>query len=240
MEETMIWVTGLIAEILLVGAAVFAVVRRSRKSRQQLLAQLASQEKHPEEPVATEISAATPGEIPDAPSAKIELSEIEAEPSAATDTPVTNEFDQLLVSLDNAKLDESVGRLRQGLEATTRSLQRLASDLQQNPTSSGQGHPEVESLQMNVLEMTQEVDSLQQSNAQLQQDLRLKAQAMELTAAKGRDHEEMVLQNAKKLRDKLKDSESDVRRLQSEKEALAREFAVLNKEYERIYSKNNQ
>jgi hypothetical protein len=58
-----------------------------------------------------------------------------------------------------------------------------------------------------------------------------------------RQQKEMVLQHAKKLRgdiatlrDKLKDSQGDVIRLETEKKALAAEFAELNKEYERIYS----
>jgi predicted nucleic acid-binding Zn-ribbon protein len=254
---------------------VFAVLlRRSRKAQQQLLARLADQEKHPAESiVATETPVETPGEVPDAPWAEIDLAEIEvpaveapavesamveappidapeiepaeieAELFGTTDASVTSELDQLRESIDNAKLDESVARLQQRLGTTSQSLQRLASEFQQQSTTPGQGHPEIASLQLNLLEMTTEVDSLLQSNALLQQDLRDKTQAIQQTAAQRHDHQERVLQHAKKLRggiatlrDKLKDSEGDVQRLQSEKEALATEYAALNKEYERIYA----
>jgi DNA repair exonuclease SbcCD ATPase subunit len=285
MEETIIWVTGLIAEILLVVTVVLAVrLRRSRKAQQQLLARLADQEKHSAEHiVAAEIPSEIPGELHDAPVIEIELPQdelaavdaieigipavqapaveaamaetlpvdepqidpsIEAElPPKTTDASVANEFDQLLASIDDAKLDEPVERLQQRLEATGQSLQRLASELQLESTGSVQAHIEFASLQVNLQEMTKDVDSLQQSNAQLKHDLRGKTRAMERTAAEARESREIVLQHARKLRgdivalrDKLKNSEGDVQRLQSEKEALATEYAALNKEYERIYS----
>jgi len=174
---------------------------------------------------------------------QIDPLEITAEPPKTTDASVTNAFDQLLASIDDAELDEPVERLQQRLQATGQSLQRLAAELQLESTGSVQGYIEFASLQANLQEMTKDVDSLQQSNAQLKQDLRGKTQAMERTAAEARENREIVLQHAKKLRgdivmlrDKLKNSEGDVQRLQSEKEALAAEYAALNKEYERIYS----
>lgn len=235
MEETLIWVAGLIAEILLVVAAVLAVLlRRSRGAQQQLLARLADQEKHSAE--AAEIPAEASAHVPVAPA-------VEAASSKTTDVSVTSEFDDLRESIDNARLDESVERLRQRLGATNQSLQRLASGLQQESTSPGQSHPEIASLQVNLEEVTTEVDSLQQSNAQLQQGLRDQTQAMEQAASERREKQERVLQHAKKLRgdiatlrDKLKHSEGDVQRLHSEKEALATEHAALNREYERIYA----
>jgi predicted nucleic acid-binding Zn-ribbon protein len=91
--------------------------------------------------------------------------------------------------------------------------------------------------------MTTEVDALQQSNAQLQQDLRSKTDALEQTAVEKREFQARVLQHAKKLRsdiatlrDRFKDSQEDVQRLQSEKAALATEYEALNKEYERVYA----
>jgi DNA repair exonuclease SbcCD ATPase subunit len=285
-EETVIWVTGLIAEILLAVTVLLAVrLRRSRKVQQQLLIRLADQEKHPAaRVVAAEIPSETSAEVRDTPVIEIELPqdesvvveaieldlpaaqaapaigaamvealpldapqidplEITAEPPKTTDASVTNAFDQLLASIDDAELDEPVERLQQRLQATGQSLQRLAAELQLESTGSVQGYIEFASLQANLQEMTKDVDSLQQSNAQLKQDLRGKTQAMERTAAEARENREIVLQHAKKLRgdivmlrDKLKNSEGDVQRLQSEKEALAAEYAALNKEYERIYS----
>lgn len=269
MEETLIWVAGLIAEILLVSTVVLAVLLwRSRKARQQLLAQLANQQNAPaQQVVVAGIPAETVAEKPTAPSSEIgipaveasavetekidalpldalqaEPSEIEAEPAITTDAALTLEFDQLLVSIDNAGLDESVERLHRRLEASTQSLQRLSSALAQEPPDSEQC-VEVASLQVNLHEMTTEVDSLQQSNTQLQQDLRSKTKDLEQTAAQARDHTERVLQHARKLRsdiatlrDKLKNSAGDVQRLQAEKAALATEFDALNKEYARVYA----
>ena len=257
MEETMIWGAGLVAEILLAAIVVFVVLlRRSRKAQRKLLAQLANHEIPPAEhvvaeiPVVVEISeaAVTSAEVavepPPVDAPQIAPLQVEAELPKATDAAATTDFDQLLKSIDNTGLDESVKRLQQRLEATTQSLQRLSPELLQALTSSEQGDAEFASLQLNIQEITQEVDSLQQSNAQLQQDLRQKTQALEQTAAARREHEELVVQHAKKLRgdvvklrDKLKNSEGDVERLQSEKEALAAEYAALSREYERIYSK---
>jgi DNA repair exonuclease SbcCD ATPase subunit len=148
-----------------------------------------------------------------------------------------SEFDQLLLTVDSARLDESVQRLQQRLDETTESLQRLAS------LGDGETSPEVATLQHNLKGMTEDVVSLQQSNTQLQHDLKRKTEAMEHAAAKARDNTEIVLQHARKLRgdiaslrEKLQSSDADVQRLQAEKESLAAEYEALNKEYEQIYS----
>jgi DNA repair exonuclease SbcCD ATPase subunit len=262
MEETLIWVIGLAIEILLVAIVVLTVLLRRSRKAQQLLAQRADDEQLPTDHVVAAPDAVDlPAEVPAPPSAQIEtpaeplaveddlintspadapqieLSEFEDDFSVAAEASVTNDLDQLLVTIDNANLDDSVERLQQRLEASNQSLQRLASELPQ------QDHMEVASLQSNLQEMSKEIDSLQHSNAQLKHDLRGQTRALEETAAMERQQKEMVLQHAKKLRgdiatlrDKLKDSQGDVIRLETEKKALAAEFAELNKEYERIYS----
>ncbi len=253
MEETLIWATGLIAEILLaITVALAVLLRRSRKAQRQLVAQLADREKHTAEHVDL---AETSKEIHDAPEIEsrasepsdFEAPETKTGPVQTTSASLGNEFAQLLASIDNADLDGPAQRLQQRLEASTQSLQRLASELQQELPGSEQGRVEFASLQVNLQEMTAEVGSLQQNNAQLQQDLRSKTKVMERTVAEAREQTEMVLQHARKLRgdistlrDKLKGSEGDVQRLQTEKDALATEYAALNKEYERIYSSSHK
>lgn len=270
MEETLIWVAGLIVEVLLVLTVVLAVLlQRSRKAQRQLLARLADHGKDPAqsiraaeipgsaapEPVETEtravvaapVMATAPVDASTVDALQVELSEFDADLARPAEAPPTNEFDELRVSIDNAKLDETVYRLQQRLDATNQSLQRIALEMQQDPAGAGQAHVEIASLQFNLQEMTSEVDSLQQRNVQLQQDLRDKAQAMEQTAVERHSTKEKVLQHAKRmrgdiatLRNKLQDSEGDVQRLQSEKEALSSEFAALNREYERIYANSHK
>ena len=317
MEETVIWVAGLVVEVLLVATIVLAMLlRRARRTQRQLLAQLAERKEQPaqdvtatqtaaevleqtfpEEPTETPEPASPEIETPQAESAAIEPTVLEPtvieptliEPNAeafgevevaaalpteeppreepmieaplpqtttpaietlevefsdgepglprAADLSLATEFDQLMVGIDSAKLNESVERLQQRMDATTRSLQRFAS------ADGEQSRPEVASLQLNLKEMSEDVDLLQHSNAQLQHDLQRRTQAMERAASKAHDNMEMVLQHAQKLRgdiatlrDKLQNSDSDVQRLQTEKEALAAEYEALNKEYEQIYS----
>ncbi len=270
MEETLIWVAGLIGEILLVSTVVLAMLLwRARKARQVLLAQLAGQKNpSPEQAVAAEVVSETPMAISATPAAEIEkppaetrivevstsnvpltdaaqvaYSDSGSEPISTASASLTDELDQLLASIDNARLDESVERLHQKLQASTQSLQRLAAELPPESPTAEQGRVEFASLQVNLQEMTDEVDSLQRNNTDLQQDLRSKTKLLEQTAAEARDNTEQVLHYARKLRvdittlrDKLKEREGDVQRLQSEKESLAAEFEALNREYVRIYA----
>ncbi|MET0534689.1 MAG: hypothetical protein ABW171_10740 [Steroidobacter sp.] len=264
MEETLIWVGGLLIEALLIAtAALIVMLRRSHKERQQLLAQLAGKETHSAE--AAVIPAEAPEETLEAPAAKIEPAAIapveteapaveipvlldaqpdaEDDPAKAVDTSITSEFEQLREIIDNAQLSESTERLQQRLDATHQSLERLAVDLDQE-SDTGERRLNIEPLRHNLKEMTTEVDSLQQNNAQLQHDLRHKAQDMEKTIAEKQENTDRVLHHAKKLRrdmsmlrDKLKNRESDVQQLQTANEALGAEYSALMKEYERIYNK---
>jgi chromosome segregation ATPase len=253
MEETLIWVAGLVVELLLVVAVVLVVLlRRSRRERKQLLDRLAEPAKQSAEISPTQVEPAASVSIEPVMSA-VEAAAVEAESFGAalvdaplddetemaqsTDASIASEFGQLRESIDKARLDESVERLQQRLVATSQSLQRLAA------ASLEQDNPDIASLQTNLYEMTTEVDALQQSNAQLQQDLRSKTDALEQTAVEKREFQARVLQHAKKLRsdiatlrDRFKDSQEDVQRLQSEKAALATEYEALNKEYERVYA----
>lgn len=251
MEETLIWAAGLAVEILLVITIALAVLlRRARRAQRQFPTQAGNPEKHTEEHVAiVETPAGTSGEITAAPEIEppeSESSEMEAGAVGTTSVSLESEFDQLLASIDNANLDQPAQRIQQRLEASTQSLQRLATEMEESPGSE-QGRVEFASLQVNLQEMTTEVGSLQHSNAQLQQDLRSKAKVMERTVAEHRERTELILQHTRKLRgdistlrDKLSNSEGDVQRLQSEKETLAAEYAALNKEYERIYSSSRK
>jgi chromosome segregation ATPase len=144
--ETLIWVGGLIIEALVVTAAVLAVLLR--RSRQQLLTQVAGQQPPAHEIAAvekaTEVPEPTPGE------------------------PATNESKQPSEIVDNAALDESSERLQQRLDATNQSLQRLEVDLQQDPAGAGANHPELEVMKDNLQAMSSDVGSLQESSAKLQ------------------------------------------------------------------------
>jgi archaellum component FlaC len=76
-------------------------------------------------------------------------------------------------------------------------------------------HPEIATLKDNLQGMTSEIDSLQQNSAKLRSDMTT-------------------------LRDKLRHSEIDVQKLQTEKEALAAEYAALSQEYERVYANSDK
>lgn len=283
-EETLIWVGGLVIEGLAVAAAVLAVLlRRSRKTQQQLLAQLAGKAESADEVTPVEIPMEASERTPEAPVAAIEIGEIEqveqveqekaaaeahdiatslleptidevqavqsdaaAAPARATDASTAAEFDQLLEIVDSAGLDESTERLQQRLEVTNQSLQRLEVDLQEDPGAAA-AHPDIETLKGNLQEITSEVGSLQESSARLQQDLRDKTLAIEQSFAERHEITERELHQAKKLRremtalrDKLRLSESDVQKLQEEKQVLAAEYAALNQEYERIYANSTK
>ncbi len=280
-EETLIWVGGLVIEGLAVAAAVLAVLlRRSRKTQQQLLAQLAGKAESADEVTPVEIPTEASERTPEAPVAAIEIGEIEqveqekaaaeahdiatslleptidevqavqsdaaAAPARATDASTAAEFDQLLEIVDSAGLDESTERLQQRLEVTNQSLQRLEVDLQEDPGAAA-AHPDIETLKGNLQEITSEVGSLQESSARLQQDLRDKTLAIEQSFAERHEITERELHQAKKLRremtalrDKLRLSESDVQKLQEEKQVLAAEYAALNQEYERIYENSTK
>lgn len=268
MEATLIWVGGLVVEALLIATAVLAVLlRRSHKARQQLTAQLADLQTSPAETgvVSTEApellpeaSSEVPPEVPaveipvlldPAPveARPIEIADTDDEPARASDAAIRSEFDELREIIDNARLDESTDRLQQRLNATQESLQRLAIDIERESTEPGERHLDIAPLQHNLQEMTSEIDSLQQNNAQLQQDLRNKAQDMEKSIAEKQENTDRVLHHAKKLRkdmtmlrEKLKNRESDVQQLQTANEALAAEYAALNKEYERIYTNSTK
>lgn len=169
-----------------------------------------------------------------------------AAPATATDASTAAEFDQLFEIVDNAGLDESTERLQQRLEVTNQSLQRLEVDLQEDPGAAA-AHPDIETLKGNLQEITSEVGSLQESSARLQQDLRDKTLAIEQSFAERHEITERELHQAKKLRremtalrDKLRLSESDVQKLQEEKQVLAAEYAALNQEYERIYANSTK
>jgi len=105
---------------------------------------------------------------------------------------------------------ESTERLQQRLDVTNESLQRLEAGLQQ-----GAAHPGIAALKDNLQGLTSEIDTLQQNSAKLRGDM---------TA----------------LRDKLRHSEIDVQKLQTEKEALAAEYAALSQEYERVYANSSK
>lgn len=172
-----------------------------------------------------------------------ELADDVGKSTKTTEASTASEFEQLRKIVDNANLDKSTERLQQRLDVTNDSLQRLALDLELDPAGPGTIHPEIETIQGNLQKMTSEVDRLQESSAQLQRDLRDKTHAIEQTFAEKHEITERELHQAKKLRrdmtalrDKLKSSESDVQKLQTEKEVLAAEYAALNSEYERIYA----
>jgi chromosome segregation ATPase len=97
------------------------------------------------------------------------------------------------------------------VEVTNESLQRLEIDLQQDANADIAAHPEIATLKGNLQEMTSQIGSLHESSIKLRHDM---------TA----------------MRDKLRDSEIDVQKLQTEKEALAAEYTALSQEYERIYA----
>lgn len=241
MAETLIWVGGLVVEALIVAAAVLTVLlRRSRKAQQQLLAQLAERENTADEivtaPLEPPIDAVQTGH-PDA----------VAEPAKTAEVSTGSEFDRLREIVNNANLDKSTERLQQRLDLTNDSLQRLALDLEQDPTASGTAHLEIATIQGNLKEMTSEVGSLQDSSARLQRSVRDKTHVIEQTFSEQRAITERELHQAKELRrdmtalrDKLKSSEGDVQKLQTEKQALAAEYAELNREYERIYASSEK
>jgi chromosome segregation ATPase len=112
---------------------------------------------------------------------------------------------------DATALAESTERLQHRVDLTNESLQRLELDLQQDGNADIAAHPEIATLKDNLQEMTSEIGSLHESSVKLRHDM---------TA----------------LRDRLRDSEIDVQKLQTEKEALAAEYASLSQEYERIYA----
>jgi chromosome segregation ATPase len=112
---------------------------------------------------------------------------------------------------DVTLLEASTERLQRRVEVTNESLQRLEVDLQQDANVDVAAHPEIATLKGNLQEMTSEIGSLHESSIKLRHDM---------TA----------------MRDKLRDSEIDVQKLQTEKEALAAEYTALSQEYERIYA----
>jgi len=257
MEENLIVAGGLVIEVLLVLSVVLAVyLRRSHKLQQQLLARLADKETHSDEAVATPVEspeaapevpvltteAAPRIEIPPVEAPAPQVAETNSEPAAAPDTSVTGELRQLREIIENANLEDSTERLQQRLDATQQSLQRLAVDLEQE-SDSGERRVDIKPIQNNLKEMTAEVDSLQQNNAQLQKDLRHKAEDMEQAIAEEQENTDRVLHHAKKLRkdmsqlrEKLRNRESDVKELQSANDSLTAEYNALMKEYERIYA----
>ena len=170
-----------------------------------------------------------------------------AEPAKTAEVSTGSEIDRLREIVNNANLDKSTERLQQRLDLTNDSLQRLALDLEQDPTASGTAHLEIATIQGNLQEMMSEVGSLQDSSARLQRSVRDKTHIIEQTFAEQRAITERELHQAKELRrdmtalrDKLKSSEGDVQKLQTEKQALAAEYAELNREYERIYASSEK
>ncbi|MDY6946778.1 MAG: hypothetical protein SXG53_13730 [Pseudomonadota bacterium] len=260
MEETLIWAGGLAIEALLAITVVLIVLlRRSRKAQQQLVAELASKETHVEEADTDTGKAAEAAPVPATEAAAAEAAEAtaDAQPEqTATQNPeddeeladpssssLSSELEELREIIDDAKIVESTDELRQRLDATHQSLQRLAVDLDQEVAQTGEPRVSIEPLQQNLKDMTSEVDSLRVNNAQLQQDLRSKVQDMERSVADEQETTVRALNEAKQLqeamgqlRDKLKDKESHVQQLQTANEGLTAEYDALMKEYERIYS----
>jgi hypothetical protein len=282
MAETLIWVGGLVIEALIVAAAVLtALLRRSRKAQQQLLARLAEMENMAAEFVTAKVRTEAPKQTSAEAVAEIQPAQIDpvekekaaveaveigtvpleppidavrterpdavAEPAMTAEVSTGSEFDRLREIVNNANLDKSTERLQQRLDLTNDSLQRLALDLEQDPTASGTAHLEIATIQSNLQELTSEVGSLQDSSARLQQSVRDKTHVIEQTFVEQRAITERELHQAKELRrdmtallDKLKSSEGDVQKLQAEKQALAAEYAELNREYERIYASSEK
>lgn len=148
--ETLLWIGGLLIEVLIVAAIVlFVLLRRAQKARDT-------------QPVA---AAAIPVPPPAPPA-------VAAEPVVAIEI-ATNDWVEggtgAPNDADNAKLSESADRLQQQMNVTNESLQRLEVDLKQDPTGAGAAH--LAALKGNLQDMHSEIDSLQKSGAKLRQDM---------------------------------------------------------------------
>lgn len=154
MEENLILTAGLTAELLLVIIAVFAVMlRRSRKAQRLLLSQLADKEQSAQAAVVAEIPPDTPVQLPEAPGTEIESpqieptlpigaemidvapaepiqiepSDVQAESPDGADGTEIDEFDQLLASIEDAKL--TVAERSESKERVLQHAQKLRGDI---------------------------------------------------------------------------------------------------------------
>lgn len=212
--ETLLWLGGLLIEVLVVVAVVLVILlRRAQKARRQQPAEEANVQ-----PAAAPVAAvAAIAETPPPVAAPVPAAAAPAQPAVAIEIAsndwIDGDKDNAIATAgegaDPAKSNESAERLRQQMDETNESLRALESDLKKDPTGAGAAH--LATLKGNLKDMHAEIDSLQKSSVKLRQDMST-------------------------LRDKLRNSEVDMQTLQKEKEQLAQEYTALSMEYERVYA----
>jgi chromosome segregation ATPase len=265
MQETLMWALMLLTEAFLLSNGILGfLLWRARKHQRRLRAELAeSQRSAPADVLpASGLAAPSPATVTDAELAET----VEARLDTADLSEVVTILDDSSMDASMGRCEETNKTLQQHLEAlelertlAQQDQQRLAvlrhtiqhmgeelerlryahtrmqHDLQNKKLVIKRTMEESDLLYQQRVSLQRTVRELRSTNAHLSGDMEIKDRLLQQFKAESQDQQHLRGE-VRTLKARLATREADVERLQAEKDALAEEYAVLSKEYERMYA----
>lgn len=150
----------------------------------------------------------------------------------------TLQLEHTLAQQDQQKLAAvrlTIQKMREAFEALQYKHSRMQQDLQNKKLLIKRTMEDSELLYQQRVTLRREVRELRAVNARLSGDAERKDRLLQQHKAETQEQQQLRSE-VWSLKSKLAARDADAERLQTEKEALAEEYAVLSKEYERIYA----
>jgi chromosome segregation ATPase len=264
MQETLMWALMLLAEAFLLSNGILGfLLWRARKRQQRLRAEMAELQRAGHEGTATAPALSVPSpasgadvelaETAEARPDTTELSEVvtilddksmdeSMERFEETNKALQQQIEALQMERTLAQQDQQqLATLRHTLQQMGEELEtlrythtRMQRDLQNKKLVIKRTMEESDLLYQQRVSLQSNVRELRSTNVRLSGDLEIKERLLQQYKAESQD-QQYLRGEVRTLKTNLAAREADIERLQTEKEALAEEYAVLSKEYERMY-----
>ena len=266
MQETLMWALMLLAEAFLLSNGILGFLFwRARKLQRRLRAELAELQRASQVGVVPALPVPSPAAVSDADLAKLaetvetrpdtaELSEVVAILDASgldesmerfeeTNKSLQQQIEALQMERTLAQQDQQrLAVLRHTLEQMGEELERLRythsrmqSDLQNKKLVLKRMSEESDLLYKQRVSLQSTVRELRSTNARLSGDLEIKERVLQQCKAESQELQQLRAE-VLMLKTRLVAREADTERLQAEKDGLTEEYALLSKEYERMYA----
>ena len=266
MQETLIWALMLLAEAFLLSNGILGFLFwRARKLQRRLRAELAEIQRASHAGVAPALSVPAPVAVFDAELAEL-AETVETRPDTAELSEVVAILDDRTMDESMGRFEEANKTLQQHIEAlemertlAQQDQQRLAvlrhtsqrmgeeletlryahtriqRDLQNKKLILKRTMEESDLLYKQRVSLQSTVREIRSANAHLSGDLEIKERLLQQCKAETQEQQHLWAE-VRTLKTRLTSREADIERLQAEKDSLTEEYAVLSKEYERMYA----
>jgi DNA repair exonuclease SbcCD ATPase subunit len=265
MQETLIWVLMLLAEGFLLSSGILGfLLWRARKLQRRLRAEIAALQRVSQEgmPPVPAHSIPSPAIVSDAELAETaeeqpDTADINAVVAILDDRSMDEsmgrfeetkkallqqiealEMEQALAQQDQqrlAVLRYTLQQMSEELETLRYAHTRMQRDLQNKKVIMKRTMEESDLLYKQRVSLQSTVREIRSANAHLSSDLEIKDRLLKQLKAESQEQQQLRGE-VRALKTRLAARETEVEHLQAEKESMAEEYAVLSKEYERMYA----